>query len=191
MTAKDAAPGQSRARRSDPDRRERIIAVALDVIAEHGIAGTTHRRVAQAADVPLGSMTYHFKGIEDLLAAAFTLLANQTADGFEAALSAAATREEAVDAVVGLITSEMLGNDRAVVLTHELYSLAARRPDMRRVTDAWMARSRDALQRHFDPETATMVDALIEGLTIHRSLALNPLSTQTVVEAVKRIATIP
>lgn len=54
-------------RRLDPDRRSRIIDAALDVIAEKGVAGTTHRRVAAMADVPLGSMTYRFHSMDELL----------------------------------------------------------------------------------------------------------------------------
>ncbi|NKX50974.1 TetR family transcriptional regulator, partial [Arthrobacter deserti] len=167
--AKEAA---SRQRRYDPDRRERLIDVALDVIAEHGVAGTTHRKVARAADVPLGSIGYHFDGIDGLLAAAFAKLADATADGFEAALSAAEHPAAAREAVVGLITGDLLGDRRNALLTYELYTAAARRPGLRSVTDAWMARSRAALDRHFDPATAAMLVALIEGLSIHRTLAL-------------------
>jgi DNA-binding transcriptional regulator YbjK len=176
-------------RRHDPNRRQRIIEVALDVIAEHGVAATTHRKVAQAADVPLGSLTYHFTGLDDLLAAAFTKLADDTADGFEAALAGAGDADAAREAVVGLITGEMLGERRNILLTYELYALAARSPDLRRVTDTWMARSRAALARHFDAETTIMLDALIEGLSIHRALALNPMSADTVRDAVNRIVT--
>jgi len=174
-------------RRHEPDRRERLIDVTLDVIAEHGVAGTTHRKVAEAAGVPLGSMTYHFKGLDDLLGEAFTKLANTTADGFELALLEAGNKDEASDAVVGLITGELLGSRRNALLTYELYALAARRPDLRRVTDAWMARSRVALGRHFDERTTVMLDALIEGLSLHRVLATSPLSDDTVREAVNRM----
>ena len=38
-------------RRHDPERRSRIIAATLDVIAEQGVDGTSHRRVAAAAGV--------------------------------------------------------------------------------------------------------------------------------------------
>lgn len=186
-----AQPGRGRVRRHEPNRRQRLIEVALDVIAAHGVAATTHRKVAQAADVPLGSLTYHFKGLDDLLTAAFTKLADETADGFEAALAAAEGPDAAREAVVGLITGDLLGARRNILLTYELYALAARRPDLRRVTDAWMARSRAALERHFDPATAVMLDALIEGLSIHRALALTPMSHQTVREAVNRIVTVP
>ncbi|MCW3845483.1 TetR family transcriptional regulator, partial [Micromonospora yasonensis] len=79
--------GRSR-RRYEPDRRQRLIEVTLDVIAEHGVAGTTHRRVATAADVPLGSVTYHFASLEHLLASAFTHLAETAAAVFDAQLAA-------------------------------------------------------------------------------------------------------
>lgn len=190
MTAGSKKQAQEkRPRRSDPGRRERLIDVALDVIAEHGVAGTTHRKVAAAADVPLGSMTYHFTGIDELFTAAFTKLANTTADGFEEALGSANKSEDACEAVVGLITGELLGSLRNVLLTYELYALAARNPALRKVTDAWMARSRIALARHFDPPTTVMLDALIEGLAIHRTLALNPMPNSVVRDAVARIVT--
>ena len=45
-------------RRNDPARRQRIIDATLAVIADHGTAATTHRRIAETAQVPLGSVTY-------------------------------------------------------------------------------------------------------------------------------------
>ncbi|MCW2638337.1 MAG: TetR family transcriptional regulator [Dactylosporangium sp.] len=48
----DSTPSDRPRRRYDPGRRERLIEAALD--AESGVAGTTHRRIAAAADV-LGS----------------------------------------------------------------------------------------------------------------------------------------
>lgn len=184
-----ASERPARRRRHDPERRERLIDVALEVIAEHGVAGTTHRLVATAADVPLGSMTYHFAGIGDLFTAAFTKLADTTADGFEEALRSADGPDAAAEAVVGLITGEILGSRRNVMLTYELHALAARNPELRQITDAWMARSRKALGRHFDASTTIMLDALIEGLAIHRTLALNPMPDAVVRDAVTRIVT--
>src|SRR4051812_25534850 len=55
---------------TDPARRERIADAAIAVVAERGIEGVTHRAVAAAADVPLGSTTYHFATLDDLLAEA-------------------------------------------------------------------------------------------------------------------------
>ena len=78
------------------------------------------------------------------------------------------------EAVVDLITKGVLVDQRELVLTQELYTLAARDPRYRDLTQAWMARSRQALERHFDPTTARILDALIEGLTLHRALDLAP-----------------
>jgi TetR/AcrR family transcriptional regulator, regulator of biofilm formation and stress response len=58
------------ARRHDPGRRDRIIDAAIRVIGAEGIAGLSHRSVAGEADVPLGSTTYHFASLDELLIAA-------------------------------------------------------------------------------------------------------------------------
>ncbi|MFJ2031701.1 TetR/AcrR family transcriptional regulator [Streptosporangium sp. NPDC087985] len=175
------------ARRFDPGRRDRIIDVTLEVVAAHGVAGTSHRKIAEAANVPLGSMTYHFTGMDELLTLAFTRLADRFADRFDARLRAAADAEQAQEAVVALITEDLLGSPRDVVLTYELYTLAARDPALREVTRAWMARSRQALQRHFDPATARYLDALIEGLAIHSALDPDPMSIDDITAAISRI----
>ena len=156
--------------RYDPGRRERIVDACLDVIAEHGVAGTSHRRVAAAAGVPLGSMTYHFDGMDDLLRAAFTRFSESCARRVERRMAEARNPDEGRAAVLALITDDVFSSQRDLVLTHELYTLAAREPAYRELTHAWMARSRAALARHFDPATARILDALIEGLTIHRAL---------------------
>ncbi|GAA2264792.1 TetR family transcriptional regulator [Glycomyces scopariae] len=179
---------QERARgRRDPDRRERIIAACLDVIAASGVAGTSHRKVAAAAGVPLGSMTYYFSGMDELLREAFARFATSVSDEFERAMAAARTPAEARAALIALITDTVFDSHRDLVLSHELYTLAAREPAFRDLTNAWMARSRAALERHFDPATARMVDALIEGLTIHRALDTEPQDPRTVAAAVDRI----
>ncbi len=177
----------TRTRRYDPGRRERIIRACLDVIAEFGVAGTSHRRVAAAADVPLGSMTYHFSGMDALLHEAFSHFTESVIDQFERRMSAATDVESAGDAVVALITDDVFGTERELVLTHELYTLAARRPGFRELTNAWMTRSRAALEQHVDPATARLLDALIEGLTIHRALDTEPHDRAFVIAAVEQL----
>ncbi|QGQ19276.1 TetR family transcriptional regulator [Cellulomonas sp. JZ18] len=175
---------ERRVRRHDPGRRERILDACLDVVGEVGVAGATTRRIAAAADVPLGSITYHFDGTDALLHEAFERFARRVSDRFEASLSGAADVEQARSAVVDLITVDVLTDPQELVLTHELYTLAARDPRYRRLTHAWMARSRHALERHFPPATARLLDALVEGLTIHRALDTEPHGRDEVVRAV-------
>ncbi|OUE09164.1 transcriptional regulator BetI [Clavibacter michiganensis] len=161
------------------------------MIADVGVDGTTHRRVAAAADVPLGSMTYHFDGMDDLLREAFALFADRVAEQMRRRMNDASTTEETEAAVVDVIVRDLLGTQRDLVLTHELYTLAARRPEYRTITQAWMARSRAALEEHVDAATARMLDALIEGLSIHRALDPEPPDEAFVHEAVRRILRAP
>lgn len=188
MTGSDATTST---RRYDPHRRDRIIDACLDVIAEAGVAGTSHRKVAAAAGVPLGSMTYHFAGMDELLHEAFTRFARSVSDRFARHMAAADDLGSARRAVTDLITRHTLADQRDLVLTQELYTLAARDPRYRRITNAWMARSRAALEQHFDPATARLLDALIEGLTLHRALATEPHDADTVLDAVDRITRRP
>ncbi|MBD8078444.1 TetR family transcriptional regulator [Cellulosimicrobium arenosum] len=178
-------------RRHDPERRDRIIDACVEVIAEHGVAGTSHRRVAAAADVPLGSMTYHFTGMDELLLAAFERFAVGASAKFSRRVDPATTPEEAVQAVARLITHDVFENQRDLVLTHELYTIAAREPAFRAVTHPWMRRSRRTLERHFDPTTARLLDAFIEGMTIHRALDTEPHDDADVLTALRRLTHAP
>lgn len=182
-----SAPRRQTPRRHDPDRRARILRAALDVVAEHGVAGATHRRIAAAADVPLGSMTYHFEGLEPLLTEAFTLLADTVAARFTERLAAASTRDEACEAVVDLVVDESWATPRTMLLSYELYAFAARRPALQEVMRDWMDKSRAALGHHFPPETAKVLDAMIEGLSIHRSVDRAPADRDAVRAIVERL----
>ncbi|MBG6059149.1 DNA-binding transcriptional regulator YbjK [Cryobacterium sp. MP_M5] len=186
LLSEGAAPRAPR--RLDPQRRDRIIDACLQVIGEVGVAGTSHRRIATVADVSLGSMTYHFEGMDDLLRLSFARFADTVADTFYTRLSAAADVAAARQVVVDLIMHDVLGTDRELVLTHELYTLAARRPEYRSITESWMSRSRAALEQHFDPDTARILDALVEGLSIHRALDDKPMSEELAADAVQRVA---
>lgn len=177
----------TRSRRHDPGRRDRIVDACLDVIAEVGVAGTSHRRVAEAADVPLGSMTYHFTGMDDLLHAAFTRFAHRTSEQINQAIEAAADAEAAKKTIADAITTVVFGSRRDLVLTQELYTLAARDPAYRAITNDWMARGRRSLEKYFDPTTARILDALIEGLTIHRALDNAPYDESVVTAAIQRV----
>ncbi|MCL6424300.1 TetR family transcriptional regulator [Brachybacterium sp. JHP9] len=178
----------ARPRRHDPERRDRIIDACLDVIAEHGVAGTSHRRVAAAADVPLGSMTYHFEGMDALLHEAFSRFADDTAAKVERRMERVTDREGALEAFTANIEQDVLTTDRDLVLTLELYTLAARRPAFRDLTSRWMTRTRATLEPFVDPRTAQLLDAMNEGLTIHRALHVEPVAPGLAQDAVERLA---
>lgn len=62
-------PGVRAARRGET--RAKMLDAALDIMIEDGIRAVSHRAVAKRAGVALGSTTYHFSGIEELIISAF------------------------------------------------------------------------------------------------------------------------
>jgi DNA-binding transcriptional regulator YbjK len=177
-----------RARRYEPGRRDRIVATTLDVIAGHGVTGASHRAIARAADVPLGSITYHFATLDELLAAAFTSHVDAVAPRFDERMRAVQDPGAVLDHLVEHLAGDLLGSARDLVLTVELYVAAARNPALRAVTQDWMARSRRSLERHFDPVTARELDALVEGLVLHSALSTDPMDRDQIRHALARFA---
>ncbi|MEU6630058.1 TetR family transcriptional regulator [Streptomyces parvus] len=169
------------ARRYDPDRRTRIIDAALTVIAADGIAGLSHRTVAAEADVPLGSTTYHFASLDELLVAAL----RRCNENFVQALRSSGLFSEEGDAGPGegdagrgtdgaglaeeltrLLDRWFAGERGAIELEYELYLAALRRPALRPVAAEWTAEAVALLSRRTDPETARALVALMDGVCL-------------------------
>ena len=143
------------------NRKQRIIDACLNVIADKGVAGTTHRAVATAAR-------------DDLIHQAFEQFMKQAAQRFEQRLNATKTSREAIEAVLVTITADLLGTQRDMAINLELYAAAARDDSYRAITSEWMGRTQAALARHFDARTTRLIDAMIEGITLHRAMSLIP-----------------
>ncbi|MFF2526174.1 TetR/AcrR family transcriptional regulator [Streptomyces liangshanensis] len=153
-------------RRYDPDRRQRITDAALRVVGNNGIAGLSHRTVAAEADVPLGSTTYHFASLDEMLAAAL----RQVNEGFAAAVrDSEALADPACDMAAELarIIGVWLAGDRTgVELEFDLYLSALRRPVLRPVAAEWADAVAEILARRTDPVTARGLVALIDGICL-------------------------
>lgn len=170
----------SQSSRVDPERQQHIIDAALRVIASRGVAGTSHRVVAAEAHVPLGSMTYYFDGMHDLLHQAFDQFARASVLKFAARMQSASTVDEACDAIALSIERDMLGNQRDLNINLEFYTLAARDLSFRDISDRWMSATQKVMGRFFDSETTVLLDAMIEGLTLHRALGGEPRNPQSI-----------
>ncbi|WP_351225294.1 TetR family transcriptional regulator [Streptomyces sp. NPDC002133] len=155
-----------RARRYDPERRQRIIDAAIRVVGRTGIAGLSHRSVAAEADVPLGSTTYHFASLDELLVAAL----RQANEGLGRTLrESGALGDPDADLAEELarLMGEWLGGERTgVELEYELYLAALRRPALRPVAAEWTDGVVEALSRRADPVTARAVVALMDGICL-------------------------
>jgi DNA-binding transcriptional regulator YbjK len=169
-----------RPRRHDPNRKERIVEAALTVLARDGVAGITHRAIGEVADVPLGSITYHFATLGDIVNLAFETHVDRLASRFEERLASRQAGTDLIECVVLAITDDLAAHPNELAVTYELYGDAVRRADTKRLTQQWMVRAEDALAQYFDRATARLVDVVIEGLMVHMSIAQQPISKDEV-----------
>lgn len=177
--------GGRRTRRNDPGRKRRILDATLDVIAEHGVAGTTHRHIAARAGVPLGSVTYHFASLADLQAQAFARHVELQSTVFKGLFEDVQTREQFVGVLVDLVRGGP-ARHRSAVLGFELHLAALRNPELRALTQAWTRDSRTVLARFTGPDSAARLDALLEGMIMHALLTTVPEPRETTRAAITR-----
>ncbi|MFJ8105158.1 TetR/AcrR family transcriptional regulator [Streptomyces sp. NPDC096132] len=174
-------------RRYDPERRQRIIDAAIRVVGAKGLAGLTHRSVAAEADVPLGSTTYHFSTLDDLMTAAL----RQASEGFAKVVAAhGGLSDPDTDLPTELAArlGEWLAGDRVgVELEYELYLAALRRPALRPVAAEWADDLAALLARRTDPDTARALVALMDGICLQVLLTDTPYDEEYAREVLSRL----
>ncbi|MDR7329081.1 TetR/AcrR family transcriptional regulator [Corynebacterium guangdongense] len=167
-------------------RRERIIEATLDSIVSSGVAGTTMRMVAEAAQVSLGSITYYFADKDDLFLAAFLDYTDRSVKEFDSFYDDAVDLASARTATARMLSTSA-GSRRSIILGTELYSMSLRRPRFRMVTAQWTSRCREVMRRHFDDDTTFILDALYEGILLHRTMRLGEYTDERIALAVENI----
>ena len=121
------------------ERRERILRATLGIIGRDGIAGVTHRRIADEAGVPLGSLTYWFATKDDLLREALRLFVDEETARLRRA--GEAIEEGSSPTEIAERFSEVLeaAGETEQVAQFELYLEAARNPALREVAQQCFA----------------------------------------------------
>ncbi|HET9083450.1 MAG TPA: TetR family transcriptional regulator C-terminal domain-containing protein [Candidatus Limnocylindrales bacterium] len=121
-----AAPPALPKRMSPADRREAIVAATVEVARRKGLASTTVRDVAAEMGTSSGLIHHYFESMDDVLAAAFEVVARQDL-AVSAALMGEAT--SAVEALrIFFRTYTPADKDWAFQLWLDAWAEAARRP---------------------------------------------------------------
>lgn len=173
-----AQPRQERAE----ERRERILRATLEVIGRGGIGDVTHRAVAEAAGVPLGSMTYYFGAKDDLLRAALLLFVEEEIVRLNALAASIVdgglTAEEVAAAFADEIANHAHADRILTVAQFELYLESARNDALQAAAErcfrAYEEVAEAALQAIGVPDpaaSAALFVALSDGLAIRRLAA--------------------
>ncbi|MFF4584707.1 TetR/AcrR family transcriptional regulator [Streptomyces sp. NPDC001388] len=174
-------------RRHDPERRQRIIDAAIRVVGRKGLAGLTHRSVAAEADVPLGSTTYHFTTLDDLMTAAL----RQANEGFAKVIASRGglsdPRADLPAELAGWLGEWLAGDRTGVELEYELYLAALRRPALRPVAAEWADELAALLAPRTDPATARALVALMDGICLQVLLTDTPYDEEYAREVLARL----
>ncbi|MCY1271249.1 HTH-type transcriptional regulator BetI [compost metagenome] len=85
------------------ERRQDFIEATIKVIAEHGIANATTRRIAASAGSPLASLHYVFHTKDELFYAVYESLINVPRDSLQQASTGATTAESVADILRQLV----------------------------------------------------------------------------------------
>jgi DNA-binding transcriptional regulator YbjK len=155
-------------------RRESILDAALGLIAERGVEQLTHRSVAAAAGVPLGSTTYYFASRDELVREAFRRYVARVLGLLTEILAESRPTDAAglVDFLVEVARREVSGR-WTVIVEYELMLRAARDPelaaDFRRYERALTSGLAEALEALGAPQpfdTARTLIALVRGFEL-------------------------
>lgn len=173
---------QTKAQPRGEQKRRLILDTTLRLIATGGVDAVTHRRVAEAAGIPLGSTTYYFDSREQLLREAFVHYVTSARE-MQARLSME-LKKVSVTKIVNLLVdmTEWEFEDEDMMLTeYELTLYAARDEVVAKELHAWddtmIRQLADALSelgaQHPDEDAKTLLHVLrgyeLDRLSRHKS----------------------
>ena len=176
---------------TDRDRRERIARAAIAVVAEQGIAGLTHRKVAAAAGVPLGSTTYHFATLDDLVAAALDEAAERSISELREWERTLAPDADLAVALADFVVRSIGEKRTDTMAEYNLYALALHRPHLRKAAVAWDDALADVLRARSDSLTGQMLGVLLCGLLMQAVLRDDLLDRAEIEAQLRRAITTP
>ncbi|MET9973369.1 TetR family transcriptional regulator [Streptomyces sp. NPDC006356] len=171
-----------------PDRAALLVSATRRVIERAGIKGVTYRVVAKEANVALGSATYYFPTLEDLLSAAIR-------SSFEDDTLAArawfkkARGDDPAAAIMQWFTAAL--SDRAALTAeYELYFAAMSMPELRHIAAEWHQAFADAIDLVVhDRERSFVVAAFLDACYMQAVLGAftTPESLSPVEAGVRRL----
>jgi AcrR family transcriptional regulator len=142
-----------------PDRREGILAAALDAFTEKGFAGATIEDVRRRSGASTGSIYHHFGGKEGLAAALYIEGLRDYQEGFLRELRRERGAEERIK---GLVRHHVRWVARNADLARFIY--ARRETEVRAVTEEPMAQ----LNRRLFAEAGALLEPLFERGELRR-----------------------
>ncbi|KAA0085640.1 TetR family transcriptional regulator [Mycolicibacterium sp. P9-64] len=118
---------------SNPERRNRILDAAIDILCDDGVGGLTHRQVDTRAGVPAGTTSNYFRTRQALIEATAGRVADlqwQYVGRLQEGLGSM-TRETLAAMMTRMVTDLGGENGRRQLARFELFNEGVRRPELR------------------------------------------------------------
>ncbi len=160
---------------NDPERRERILEAAMDLLQDGGIAAVSARAVASKTGVSVGSVSYHFDSVKALLLeAAHRIIGLRELSLEDWGLTV--TADTIAKRLAELIHEQITTGRAITVVAYELYLLGLRDEDFRALSLETTAMLHRQLAKHVPDDEARHLAMVADGLQLH-SLFLAPPPT--------------
>jgi AcrR family transcriptional regulator len=173
---------------SRADTRSALLDAAMQVVAERGLRGLTHRAVATAAGVTHGLVRHYFGTVDALLLEA---LATQVERDIEAAPP---RLSGPLDRLADHVPQRVADTEPDQAFQYEVSLESRRRPELsehvQRSYAAYTGAMRERLTRAGlpdDPDLARVVFAAVDGLALQQVLFASPEQTEAGLVALRRM----
>ena len=184
QVAAERRPHRQRRRSSDAltfteaARREQITALAIELIAEHGYAGTSLAKIAEGAGVSNAAILYHFGSKNAVLESAYAKVIGDLTESVSTAMTGAPSARDSIDAYVRSLVGFMVSNPTYLRLMVEVLTTgdlgqpgqppeagSSTPPRWAPLADAMTRAQRDGDLRAFDTRTyAIALGGALDGV---------------------------
>ncbi|MBS1843140.1 MAG: TetR family transcriptional regulator [Actinobacteria bacterium] len=191
MRAADADGGARRPRgRNDPERPQRIVDAAKRLIARDGVNALTHRAIAEEADVPLGSTTYYFRSLDDIIVAALEQAIQEDSEKLTRWAEAVNASGDLARAITDRIMEDSSDRERELIW-YRLYLWGATSPVAQELCYRWSRVMTTVLERFTDPRTAEVLSTLYDSLLMRVLISGGRVDSDDVERVVRSVLDAP
>lgn len=180
------SPNGKWTKRGAAERREYIAQTAAKLLLEGGSERLTHRRVAAAAGVPLGSTTQYFKSIDELRRAGLQCVAKSLDEDIEEMSQRLKAIDGDLDALAGEFC-ECLCDPKSVNEEMALYRGALNDPEVRDMFESFEWQFIDQISGYASPDVTRLLSALWDGIAISTYLTGRPFDRELITGAIKAL----
>lgn len=176
-------------------RREALLHAAVEVVAEHGVAGVTHRAVTEKAGMPLATVSYFFASIDDLAVEALRGFTAREVSQLHALAARVAEERRTPGEIATAFADASAPEWPATPAQFETYLHAARSPALRDAVRDSIAAYREvavaalrAVGARHPEDTAAAFIALSDGFAMQRLAQPDSVDAEAVRRAFRALS---